>query len=168
MDVNKIYFDLDGVLADFDRGLTELCGMGHVDQNMKNDAVDEEMFSGMRRVGNFYYQLKPIEEGVALFRKVREKYGDRCEILSGIPRPERGVVTAKDDKFAWVKRELGEDVAANIVLRREKILYCTGKNDFLVDDFVKNIGEWENAGGTGVFCPDAGTAEKTLIELGIL
>ena len=31
-----------------------------------------------------------------LFDSLREKYGDKCEILTGIPRKERGIVTAEE------------------------------------------------------------------------
>ena len=29
MEVEKIYFDMDGVLADFERGVKEICGLLH-------------------------------------------------------------------------------------------------------------------------------------------
>ena len=32
MEVSRIYFDMDGVLADFDRGVRDLCGLEPVDQ----------------------------------------------------------------------------------------------------------------------------------------
>lgn len=34
MEVKKIYFDMDGVLADFAGGVRELCGMEPVSQTM--------------------------------------------------------------------------------------------------------------------------------------
>ena len=36
----KIYFDMDGVLADFDRGIEELCGIKKVDQENTNEEKD--------------------------------------------------------------------------------------------------------------------------------
>ena len=33
LDVEKIYFDMDSVLADFERGVRELCGMTPPSQN---------------------------------------------------------------------------------------------------------------------------------------
>ena len=42
--VKKIFFDLDGVMADFDRGVHELCGMdafSHEDDPAYN--LDDEM-----------------------------------------------------------------------------------------------------------------------------
>ncbi len=35
MEAEKIYFDMDGVLADFERGVRELCGITPQSQNDK-------------------------------------------------------------------------------------------------------------------------------------
>ena len=42
--IKKIYFDMDGVLAGFNRGVRELCYMEPYDQNIKEnkEAVDAE------------------------------------------------------------------------------------------------------------------------------
>ena len=45
MTVDKIYFDMDGVLADFDRGVKELCGFVPQSQNDKNRSVEEDDLS---------------------------------------------------------------------------------------------------------------------------
>ena len=34
MTVEKIYFDMDGVLADFERGVKEICGLTPPSQNI--------------------------------------------------------------------------------------------------------------------------------------
>jgi phosphoglycolate phosphatase-like HAD superfamily hydrolase len=36
MEVRKIYFDMDGVLADFERGVRELCNLEPLSQNAKH------------------------------------------------------------------------------------------------------------------------------------
>ena len=45
MEVEKIYFDMDGVLADFERGVREICGIEPPDQNAKHHkpGADDEM-----------------------------------------------------------------------------------------------------------------------------
>ena len=48
MEINKIYFDMDGVLADFDRGVKELLGQSPINQADKTEAQDDEMFQAMR------------------------------------------------------------------------------------------------------------------------
>ena len=46
-DVQKkkiLYFDMDGVLADFDRGIRELCGIPSLKQEAEDKAADERMW----------------------------------------------------------------------------------------------------------------------------
>ena len=50
----KIYFDMDGVLADFDRGIEELCGIKKVDQENTNEEKDTVMWDAVRKVEHFY------------------------------------------------------------------------------------------------------------------
>ena len=43
--IKKIYFDMDGVLADFDRGIREFCGMDAVSQDYgKKPGMDTLMW----------------------------------------------------------------------------------------------------------------------------
>ena len=127
MDGGKIYFDMDGGLADFDRGVRDLCGMEPQSQN-----------------------------------------GDRCEILTGIPKPRRGILTAGEDKINWVRRVLSENVTVNIVYREEKPQYCKGRMDILIDDAAENIRQWEEIGGTGILHISAEGTAKILRERGCL
>ena len=150
MKIEKIYFDLDGVLADFDRGVRELCGMDPVDQSNKNLGDDDRLFEAIRNVGHFYNKLEFCPGAKEMFLLLHKKYSGSCEILSGIPKPRRGIDTAADDKIEWVHRNLGEHIKVNIVYREEKKNYVTGRGCILIDDYEKNIREWENAGGTSI------------------
>ena len=57
MRATKIYFDLDGVLADFQKGVVELCGIEPVDQSHKRSGQDDLLFGAMKRVPHFYDRL---------------------------------------------------------------------------------------------------------------
>ena len=107
MEIKKIYFDMDGVLADFERGVRELCGMESRSVNRDDDpGYDDLMWERIRSVEHFYDKLETIPEGEALFRSLYTCFGDRCEILTGIPKPKRGVESAAEDKARWVHRIL--------------------------------------------------------------
>ena len=168
MKVEKIYFDMDGVLADFDGGLREICHIEPVDQHHKTEEQDDEMFAAMRKIDHFYAKLNILPEGKRLFDDICSKYKDKCEILSGIPKPKRGIENAGEDKKEWIKRLVSEDVVVNIVLRADKKNYCKGKEYILIDDYVANIKEWEKAGGTGILYKNAADAEEKLAKLGLL
>ena len=169
MEVKKIYFDLDGVLADFDRGVYELCGMdafAHDDDPAFN--FDDEMWARIKNVGHFYDKLKIMEGAKELFDDLYKKYGDKCEILSGIPKPRRGITTAGQDKINWVRRLLSKDIVVNIVYKEDKPQYCTGRDCILIDDLPANIQAWEKMGGTGIINTGAEDTREILQEMGLL
>jgi sulfur relay (sulfurtransferase) DsrC/TusE family protein len=160
--IEKIYFDMDGVLADFNRGVHELCHMEPSNQEVQSKTADDEMWEAVRSVGHFYDKLEPMPGAVEMFALLHEKYGDKCEILTGIPKPHRGIITSREDKTSWAHRILSEDLVVNIVLREEKQNFAKGAGYILIDDLEKNIKEWVDAGGTGIRFT---SAEETLSRI---
>ncbi|MBR5357906.1 MAG: hypothetical protein IK128_01685 [Clostridiales bacterium] len=161
--IDKIYFDMDGVLADFDRGVEELCGLPRPGQGeSRSQEEDDLMWERIRSVGHFYDKLGPMPGALEMFGALRARYGDRVEILTGIPKPKRGITTAGEDKTTWVRRLLGENIVVNIVYRAEKVNYCKGPGCILIDDLLVNIGDWEAAGGTGILYRGP---EETLVSI---
>lgn len=168
-EVKKIYFDMDGVLADFNRGVEEFCHMEAPSlSGPYNPEQDEEMWRRIKNVDRFYYKLHLMPEARELFDAVYEIYGDRCEILTGIPKPERGIETAGKDKEDWIHDFFRPDIKVNVVRRKDKIDFCTGKDCILIDDMEKNIREWTKEGGTGIRNISAEETIKTLRELGYI
>ncbi len=167
--VKKIYFDMDGVLADFDRGVGELCGIPASEQGKERTAEEDDlMWERIRGIDHFYDRLEPMPGSVDMFRKIYEKYGDRCEILTGIPKPKRGIQTAGEDKTAWAHRLLSEDLTVNIVYREEKKNFCKGADCILIDDLKSNIDDWEKYGGTGILHKNPDETLRVLSERNIL
>lgn len=154
----RVYFDMDGVLADFNRGVRELCHMEPPEQGNRTEEQDTAMWDAIRQVPHFYGQLEPIPGSVEMVREVYDAIGDRCEILTGIPRPRKNIAHSAEDKVAWIRRLVSEDIVVNTVLRKEKVEFCTGPQDILVDDYGKNIKEWTAVGGTGILFHDTAQA----------
>ncbi len=161
MEVRKIYFDMDGVLADFDRGVMELAG-GPRPKLTQTEEEDARMWELIRKVPHFYDRLEPMPGAVAFFQKVYSTYGDRVEILTGIPKPHRHIDTAGEDKITWAHRLLSKDLVVNIVFTEEKKHFCTGKDCILIDNYEKNILLWTAMGGTGILYTDTEQAERDL------
>jgi len=100
MTVSKIYFDMDGVLADFDKGVNELCHMKATSQNKNPDKeYDDLMWEAIRKIDHFYDRLDLMPGAKEMFDLLYVKYGDKCEILTGIPRKDRGIDTAAEDRW---------------------------------------------------------------------
>lgn len=168
MEIKKIFFDMDGVLADFERGVIEILGLSPVNQAKKSRAQDDIMFTAMQKEAHFYNRLHLMHGAKEMFLAVYSRYGDRCEILSGIPKPWRGIVNAGEDKIAWAHRLLTSNIVVNIVYREEKKNFCKGPEYILIDDYEKNIREWEALGGTGILYQDAESTIQKLREIGAL
>lgn len=169
MKVEKIYLDMDGVLADFDRGLRELCGIEPRSQDAcAGGRYRADMWERVKSVGHFYDKLSLMPGAEELFNAVYSKYGDRCEILTGVPKPDKGIPGAGEDKINWMRRMLSEDIKINIVLREEKRNYCRGRDCILVDDLGDNIRVWEEFGGTGILHRSSEETLAKLREIGVL
>ena len=155
MNITKIFFDIDGVLADFDKGVRELCGITPLPQSTSYPpGYDEKLWAAVKNVGHFYDKLDIIEEGKQIFDYVYSRFPDKCEILTGIPRPSRGIVTAAEDKVNWIRRNINSDIPIHTVLRKDKPLFCEGAGSILIDDFDDNIKNWQECGGTGILFSD--------------
>jgi hypothetical protein len=168
MDVKKIFFDMDGVLADFDRGVGELCGMKYIPLDRRTPEDDAAMWDAIRTVGHFYDKLELMPGGREMFDTIYKRYGSKCEILTGIPKPKHGIETAGEDKINWVRRLLSDDIVINIVYREQKPDYCSGKDCILIDDLGKNIYAWESYGGTGILHRSAEETMLVLKEMGVV
>jgi len=166
MEIKKIFFDMDGVLADFDKGVLEMCGIVTLPQNADfPPGYDENLWEKVREAGHFYDKLDFIPGAKEMFDDIYEQFGAKCEILTGVPKPSRNIPEASEDKVKWVRRLLSKDIVVNTVARKDKKNYCTGKDCILVDDYDRNINEWEASGGTGVLFTTAEEVVKKIKEL---
>ncbi len=169
MEITKIYFDMDGVLADFDRGIVELCHLVPRDQYEPFDAdKDAAMWAAMREVDHYYDKLELMPGAKEMFDALYSMYGDKCEILTGVPKPKRGMDSASEDKIKWVRRLLSDTIKINTVYRQDKPDYCTGPDCILIDDYKINTDEWAAMGGTAILHTTAEHTMEILREMGII
>ena len=166
--IEKIYFDMDGVLADFRSGVKKYCGMDAPDINEDNPEKDAEMWKRIREVDHFYAELDEMPYSRPLFEAVYRKYRDKVAILTAIPKKDKGIKDAAEDKIEWIRRKFSKTIPVHIVTREEKKKYCTGKGCILIDDMEKNILEWKEMGGSGFLNVDADNTLIRLVDLGII
>ena len=163
MEIEKIYLDLDGVLADFNSAAQRATGEEVPDANL------DAMWADIRQVPHFFNTLELMPGAKELFDALYARYGSQCEILTAVPKAERGLETAVEDKIAWAHRMLAEDIKVNVVLAvKDKRAFCQGPGMVLIDDWKSNIKAWEKAGGTGILCRSCEEVVQELKALGIL
>ncbi len=136
----EIYFDMDGVLADYFGGLKDTAKKLGVAED-DNKAIWDEI---NKNPVEWWSNLKPIPDGMKLFNAVKDK---EPSILSSAGTKEE----TKQGKLAWLKKNglspyLKEIVFTNSKSAKKK--YAKG-NDVLIDDRSDNVADWEMAGGTG-------------------
>ena len=78
--------------------------------------------------------------------------------------------TSKVGKMKWLKKNTGFKRAnVHLVLRSQKKSYAKTKEEkpnVLIDDYAKNIKEWEASGGIGILHTDVGKTINKLKGLG--
>ena len=129
--MKKIFLDLDGTLAKF---------------NVKNALKRFDNEKGFFAKLGAYKNIEKINE--------MAKNGN-VYIISASPNEQ-----ADNDKMVWIKKYLSNVPIENIVLCRlgenkakiieNKYNIKIDKNCMLLDDYTKNLIEWETVGGVGI------------------
>jgi hypothetical protein len=158
-----LFVDLDGVLADFDRGVEELTGARPAGQSPK------AMWPRLARSPGFYAHLPWTPDGPELWERVKRH---EPVILTGLPRGN----WAKPQKLEWCRRELGTQVPVIACMSREKAEkareWVAGAGadtpvPVLIDDRESLRERWEEAGGIFIHHSSAAESIRALEELGL-
>jgi hypothetical protein len=97
-----VYCDLDGVLVDFARGITEVFGWSERATSQNIDALSRrELWERVQGAESFFEHLPWMPDGERLWRAIAPL---RPDILTGVPAYCRRAPRA--EKFRWCAREL--------------------------------------------------------------
>ena len=157
-DLPEIYCDLDEVLVDFLRAADAAVGGNFA------KADKETRWNIINQTKGFWANLSWKPNAKRLHDFII-KYD--AHVLSAFTGRDP---TSKVGKMKWVKKNT-EFKRANIhlVLRSQKKSYAKTKEEkpnVLIDDYDKNIKEWEAAGGIGILHTDVGKTINKLKGLG--
>ena len=152
-DLPDIYCDLDEVLVDFMRGANAAVGGDFVKMD-KN-----ERWNKLNQTKGFWPNLSWKPNAKRLHDFII-RYNPH--VLSAYTGRDP---TSKVGKMKWLKKNADfKRGNIHLVLRSQKKSYATTdeKPNILIDDYIKNIREWEAKGGIGIHHTDVG---KTISEL---
>jgi hypothetical protein len=151
---SKIWVDMDGVLADFDSWVWG--------QLPKETTTDGQMWKWLQAQSRPYFRFLPMKDAVHLWDAVNAAAPGKVEILTGIPFKNH-MPEVEQDKRDWLKKyELSFPDAVMSIgpYARDKYKHCR-PGDVLIDDNARNIVQWTNAGGFGIFH----TSTETTLEV---
>ena len=152
-DLPDIYCDLDMVLVNFMKGADEAVGGSFVNTDK------EERWNIINQTKGFWANLEWMPGAKRLYQFI-EKYDPY--VLSAFSGRDP---TSKVGKMKWLAKHTNwKRGKINLVMRSHKQKYATtnGKPNVLIDDYEKNIKEWENKDGIGIHHTNVG---KTIGEL---
>lgn len=158
----KIYFDLDGVMANFEKACVETIGIHYWDRT-----VDKYWYI-LNKVPHFYYNLELLPNALDMFTRVYTKHGPEVvEVLTGCPIPTGELVTASEDKINWFHDFVNPNVKVNTVVGGKNKWKFLEENpgSVLIDDYMRNIKQWIEHGGVGILHTDA---PSTIAKLELL
>ena len=155
----KIYFDMDGVLVDFDSARPDTSDFNHPSEELSPEmrAAKKQFWRDIEQQENFWRDI-PVMANAERLLTLAQSVGE-IFILSKTPSAKHFVTGQKyvdfvaDEKRKWVLKHLGK------FFDEEHIIICDGNKgelakpsaeDILVDDRRENIVEWESCGGRGI------------------
>ena len=151
----KIYCDMDGVLADFERGYEELTGIDLRGEFQKG----EDFWDPISKAGvGFWAGLKWMPDGQKLWDYLKPFN----PVLLSAPSREQ---SSRIGKHVWVKHKIP---GTKLILR-----YASQKQELatpesiLIDDRQVNIDQWEAAGGIGILHTSTANTIQQLQKLGL-
>ncbi|MGQ9369634.1 hypothetical protein [Azospirillum sp. ST 5-10] len=148
----ELFLDLDGVLADFDRGVREVTGKAPEELPMK------AMWRELSRHRDFFGTLKFMHDAQELWAFCAPH---DPKILTGLPLGS----WAPEQKRRWVAHMLGPHVHVITCMTRDKPTYAS-PGAVLVDDRERTRAGWEAAGGVFVLHTGARRSIAALKAMG--
>ncbi len=151
-----IYFDMDGVLADFVTSFKKIDG--RTTQEVEKEG-DPAFWAHVKKGGLAFWTEMPWMKGSKkLWNNVygnRKTHDYNVEILTAAARK---LPDSPKGKKIWVNRELGA-VKINLIRARDKHQFAS-KHSLLIDDSEKTIQQWRGAGGIGIHFKSPGQVLK--------
>ena len=154
-----IHLDMDGVLVDFEKGFKQHTGM-----SVDSFQSPSEFWKFAQKFDHLYADLPMMPDAHLLIRNVRDvsrEYGYHVEILTAVPSlTHMPNVTA--DKERWIKRHCPYGWKFKTGPHAVDKQLHAKPGDILIDDKIRNIAQWTQAGGVGILHKTADLTTRQL------
>jgi len=155
----KIYLDMDGVIADFNKRYREL-------HNTSPSSDDARKRFGQRFgafIQNKEFQNLDLMPDATLLMNYLNGCGVPVEILSSTARPVSNAEISRQKEIWLGKHNI--NYPANFVPGKSLKYKFADENSIIIDDTPSVIEDWNKAGGTGILHTDALTTISILDTL---
>ncbi len=152
----KLFCDLDGVLADFNKGYLNLTG---IDISKMSFQTGAKFWKPIDDAGEkFWSELEWMEDGEYLWNCIRSFNLD--PVILSAPSKQKSSIIGKQK---WVKRELK---GVPLILKNAKQKqHFAAPNHILIDDRLDNCERWTHAGGISINHINAPKTVLNLLEI---
>lgn len=165
-DKYKIFCDLDGVMADFSKGIRDQLGLPHNEDTYERDAkYRKEMWKKIeeykKKGGELWYNLELLPDAMTLWNFIKSK-NPTFLTATGISFAEN----TKFQKKRWIKKHFGNVPSIMVNAAKEKSKHAK-ENYILIDDKDKAVSPWKKEGGIGILHTSAANTVNELKKLGL-
>lgn len=167
MITRTVFFDLDGVLANFDKAAEQTIGTNNI---YKFEFVygQEAFWRALNTSPTFFRDMEVMPGAMRMLNAIRAtKFFTPINILTALPKT--GAEQVDMQKRWWVTRNLKSYGKLPVITcqTHEKPDYCN-PGDVLIDDRAVNKDAWEAKGGRYIVHTDVENTLGQLRSLGII
>ena len=145
----KMFLDLDGVFADFNKRVKQLTGVEPY-QLSKN-----RIWAAVHSDHEFFLNLELMDDADKLWAYTKQY---NPTFLTGAPSSHAFC----EQKAEWVKRKFGHEWTTIVLPKKDKQLH-SGHHRILIDDSLVNIEQWVSKGGYGILY--TGDTDETIAKV---
>lgn len=154
--MRRLFVDLDGVLADFDRHFPERFGIH------QHSIPEDQMWKMIIESGDFFRTMPLMEGALEFWSSLKSKM--HPIVLTACPSSDHAG-TARQ-KVAWVQEHFGKEVIVLPVRGgKMKPIFMQNPGDILIDDWQKNCDVWNAAGGSAILFEDSSSALSQYFDI---
>lgn len=163
-EVNRIvYVDMDGVLADFDKGVEKVIGHRMTYHFEENDPVWNQIKNhGLER---FFSELEWLPGSENMWNYITSNFM-KVKILSAMGKWNKINNDVYRGKHMWLNRHIPSLREQDIILveDKHKKQEYSKSGDIIIDDTKVVIDEWNNKGGIGLWHKSANETINNLTQ----